>query len=125
MSEEELKAIEDSYKEARKKTEPHRCPWMWSAAVHITPLVTEVRRLRAERERLACLMSGIDWRALPDNYKHNLQRAEETAAEALALLEERVDMHRELELENEKLQAENAAIRAGLLALAEREEAKG
>lgn len=75
-------------------------------------LAAEVRRLRAERERLAGLLSGIDWRALPDNYKHNLQRAEETAAEALALLEERVDMHRELELENEKLQAENAAIRA-------------
>jgi hypothetical protein len=71
------------------------------ARTDIPALVAEVRRLRG-------FLSGLDYRALPDNYKHNLQRAEETAAEALALLEERGKLHRDLELENEKLQADNA-----------------
>lgn len=113
MSEEELKAIEERAQRADWPSTPgfsgHR---LGVVVCDVYALAAEVRRLRAERERLAGLLSGIDWRALPDNYKHNLQRAEETAAEALALLEERVDMHREMELENEKLQAENAAIRA-------------
>lgn len=85
---------------------------VWRAINTIPALVAALREERAERERLAGLLSGIDWRALPDNYKHNLQRAEETVAEALALLGERGDMHRELELENEKLQAENSTLRA-------------
>jgi hypothetical protein len=48
----DVDAIEAQYNEARQRTEPHRCPWLYSAAVHLPALCAEVRKLR---EKVAAL----------------------------------------------------------------------
>jgi len=60
----DLDAIQAQYAEARKRTEPHRCPWLYSAAVHLPALVAEVRRLREEVAALkeAAFQSTMDAR---------------------------------------------------------------
>lgn len=50
------------------------------ARAMLPALVARVRELEAQ-------LQGLDYRAHPDHYKHNLQRAEEAAAEYLAALE--------------------------------------
>lgn len=112
MSEDELREIEERYGKSEKWDLLSDTGKLYVDAYHGERARTDIPALVAEVRRLRGILSGLDYRALPDNYKHNLQRAEETAAEALALLEERGDMHRELELENQRLQTDNSALRA-------------
>lgn len=52
----------------------------YALSADIPALVARVRELEAQ-------LQGLDYRAHPDHYRHNLQRAEEAAAEYLAALE--------------------------------------
>jgi hypothetical protein len=52
----DLDAIQHQYDEARKRTEPHRCPWLYSAAAHIPDLLIA---LRAERKRTDFLLRRL------------------------------------------------------------------
>ena len=112
MSEDELREIEERYGKSEKWDLLSDTGKLYVDAYHgerartdIPALVAEVRRLRG---------FSRDWIIAPYPTTTNITSSgpRETAAEALALLEERGDMHRELELENQRLQTDNSALRA-------------
>lgn len=101
----DLDAIEAQYRTLKVKlavrTLAEAQDFALAMVADIPALVARVRELEAQ-------LQGLDYRAHPDHYRHNLQRAEEAAAEYLAALEAARAENDRLRAELE--QAENAAF---------------